>query len=287
MEPIAKLKQNMEFSKNLTDIIEVLKMIASSEFRELSSRAPKDTLVTKELSNALRMLGTEVKDTVFSKRSPDLPKCVVMICSDEGFLGEVNNVVVNTGIRMGGNTGTFVVLGEKGGKMLNDLSIKNTKFSSINDRIDYKTAVELSDHLFDLFFENKVGSVEIVYMKFISFVKHQVSSMVFLPYDLKIETSDTEEKDQEGKKEKSLIVEPDRATVLESIVKLWLREEIYNIFWSAKLSEWSSRVMHLEASSRELEDQNKALRFRYFKSVHTLNDKNIREVFAALSVKKI
>ena len=283
MEPIPKLKQNMLFSKNLADIIEVLKMIASSEFRELSSRAPKEDQVTKELSAALRMLGSETKDTIFSKPNTELPKGVVMICSDEGFLGKVNSLVVTAGTKLGGPGGAFVVLGDKGAKMLNDLNVKHTKFSSIQNDINYKTAVELSDYLFGLFFEKKVGSVEIVFMKFISFIKHQVMSTKFLPYDFGSDVLNTEEELEEGsRKEADLIIEPDRRSVLESIVKLWLREEIYNIFWSAKLSEWSSRVMHLEASSRELEDQNKALRFRYFKAVHALNDKNIREVFAAL-----
>ena len=284
MEPIPKLKQNMLFSKNLADIIEVLKMIAASEFRELSSRAPKENQVTEELSAALRMLGGEADDTIFSKRNPNLPQGVVMVCSDEGFLGEVNSMVVTTGIKIGGEGGAFVVLGDKGAKMLNDLNIEHTKFSSIADNIDYKTAIDLSDHLFNLFFEEKVGSVTIVYMKFISFVRRQVTSKVFLPYS--VEDSLSKEKDQAKDlpliKEKNMIIGPSRRVVLEGIVKLWLREEINNIFWSAKLSEWSSRVMHLEASSRELEDQNKALRFRYFKAVHALNDKNIREVFAAL-----
>jgi len=287
VEPISQLKQNMEFSQNLTDIIDVLKIIASSEFRALSSRAPKDNLVTGELSACLDMLGSAAQDTALSKRDPGLPKCVVMICSDEGFLGEVNSLVITTGIRIGGQDGIFVVLGDRGGKMLNDLSVPHTKFSSIDNRIDYKTAVALSDHLFGLFFEKKAGSVEIVFMKFISFVKHQVLSKVFLPYDIdaKVQAAGGT---PEGTplREREFIIEPDKKVVLESIVKLWLREEIYNIFWSAKLSEWSSRVMHLEASSRQLEDRNKALKFRYFKSVHALNDKNIREVFAALSVAK-
>lgn len=283
MEPISKLKQNMLFSENLADIIDVLKMIASSEFRDLSSRAPKENQVTKELSAAIRLLGGETDDTIFSKRNTQLPPGVVMVCSDEGFLGEVNNLVVATGTKIGGDNGAFVVLGDKGAKLLSDLNIKHTKFASIKDDIDYKTAIELSDYLFDLFFSKKVGSVTIVFMKFMSFVRHQVSSTVFLPYS--IENSLSREKAETNylpPKERNMIIAPSRRVVLEGIVKLWLREEINNIFWSAKLSEWSSRVMHLEASSRELEDQNKALRFRYFKAVHALNDKNIREVFAAL-----
>jgi len=277
----------MEFSQNLSDIIEVLKMIASSEFRELSSRMPKDNLVTRELSACLDMLGSAAQDTVFSKRDPGLPKCVVMICSDEGFLGEVNSLVITTGLRIGGQNGIFVVLGDKGSKMLNDLNLPHTKFSSIDNRIDYKTAIALSDHLFGLFFEKKAGSVEIVFMKFISFVKHQVQSKVFLPYDIGSKAQAAGGTPEETPlQERKFVIEPDKNVVMDSMVKLWLREEIYNIFWSAKLSEWSSRVMHLEASSRQLEDRNKALKFRYFKSVHALNDKNIREVFAALSAVK-
>ena len=281
-----KIKQNMLFSKNLTDMIEALKIIASSEFKELSSRVPKKNIAAKELSTALGMLVGQIKDTAFLKHNLGLPKCIVMICSDEGFLGGVNNQIVATGTKLGEPGSVFVVLGNKGANMLSDMGIKYTKFFSIQDDVDYKTAIELSDHLFGLFFEKKVSSVDVVFMKFISFMKHEVFNKTFLPYNIESEVLEWKEKPEDiFGQENNLIVEPDPESVLEGIVKLWLREEIYNIFWSAKLSEWSARVMHLEASFRELEDQNKALRFRYFKAVHALNDKNIREIFAALSIK--
>lgn len=283
MEPIAKLKQNMLFSNNLATIIDALKMIASFEFRKLSSRAPNENFVIEELSAALRMFSDESKNAISSRHNERLPKCVVMICSDAGFLGEVNSVVVAAGTEAGGADGVFVVLGDKGAKMLNDLNMKYTKFSGVENRVDYKAAVKLSDYLFGQFFKKKIGSVEIVFMKFISFIKHQVQSITFLPYDSSSRALDIPDKPGEGpKKKERSIIEPSKPAVLEYIIRLWLREQVYNIFWSAKLSEWSARVMHLEASSRGLEEQNKALKFRYFKTIHALNDKNIREVFAAL-----
>jgi len=49
----------------------------------------------------------------------------------------------------------------------------------------------------------------------------------------------------------------------------------------AKLSEWATRVIHLEGSSYEIKQMNKKLRSQYFRILHEISDKNIREIFVA------
>ena len=78
-----------------------------------------------------------------------------------------------------------------------------------------------------------------------------------------------------------VIIEPSLKRILEYLVKVWIGQLIYLIFWESKLSEWAARVMHLEESSNEINDHSKELKLKYFRLLHQISDKNIREIFAS------
>ena len=63
-----------------------------------------------------------------------------------------------------------------------------------------------------------------------------------------------------------------------------MENAIYAILWSSKLSESTISVAHLEQSLEELKKINTHLKFNYFKAIHSLNDRNIREIFAARAI---
>jgi len=82
-------------------------------------------------------------------------------------------------------------------------------------------------------------------------------------------------------KGKEILIEPNIKSVLEGWIKLWLDFRFYYIFWSSKLAEYAARITHLEGSTQELTRINQHLHLEYFKYLHGLSDKSIRELFAA------
>jgi len=49
----------------------------------------------------------------------------------------------------------------------------------------------------------------------------------------------------------------------------------------AKLAELAARFMHLEESSHRLEEVDKKLKLKYFRTRHELTDMSMREIFSA------
>ena len=74
------------------------------------------------------------------------------------------------------------------------------------------------------------------------------------------------------------MVEPSFGSVIEILVELWMGVKLLEIFWSSKQSECAARIMHLEGSTQELTQLNRKLTFEYFRQVHSLSDKTIREI---------
>jgi F0F1-type ATP synthase gamma subunit len=78
-----------------------------------------------------------------------------------------------------------------------------------------------------------------------------------------------------------LLVEPSVTRVLNSLIELWAGFKLLEIFWLSKQSEFAARIMHLEGSTQEISHLRQRLSFEYFKQVHALKDKVIREISAS------
>lgn len=280
MIPIAQIKKDLSYSKDLADVIEVLKLIASSEFGSLSARMPKEDILRSEIIGSFRLLRDISKDNEYFIERRGAPRCYMMVCSDEGFLGEVNTHVVNAALNRGlRENARFIVLGERGARLLSDSGVEAISFPSVKNDIEMEDVTELADLIMRMYKKGEIGALHCIFMRFLSFTSHRIDTVKLLPCDEVVDFM--ENKDIAMVQN---LIEPDPKYVLEYLVKLWLKNNIYNIFWSSKLSEWSVRVMHLEHSADELKEINKDLKFKYFKSVHAQNDKVIREIFATRAI---
>jgi len=277
MIPIAQIKKELRYSLDLADIIDVLKLIASSEFSNLASRKERRDIIKEEIISCFYLLKPISKKSPFLHEREHLPKAYLLICSDEGFLGEVNNAIVDIALRRGAKKkAKFIVLGERGQRLLRESGVEFVSFPGIENDIPYGHIIDISNYIMELYRRGTIGSLYAIYMKFLSFNSHSADVIKLLPCDELV--------DYIGEGDRDIfdtLLEPNEQHVMEYLIKLWLENSMYNIFWSSKLSEWSIRVLHLERGSDELKEINKDLRLQYFKSLHGLNDKIIREITAA------
>ncbi len=206
-----------------------------------------------------------------------MPSLIIAVTSDEGFLGELNTVLVNSAADLINNTDDeLVVLGERGAKYFEDMGLKFTIFPGITEEARFGEAEKIRDYVLSGY-RKKYGRVFVVYPRFISFVSQKVEKTCILPVEFQdglstqISTNLLEE----------ILIEPNKKTVLETLVKLWSGIKLIEIFWTAKLSEYGARIMHLEGSTQELIHQKKRLSFEYVRFLHGLKDKSIREISAS------
>ena len=122
-----------------------------------------------------------------------------------------------------------------------------------------------------------------VYPKFISFVHREVTVEQLLPYGQRLDMGSDESalSSRPSTEHLDILIEPSQERLVDYLIRVWMAQRIYDIFWESKLSEWASRVIHLEESSQAASEINKKLQFSYFSSLHQISDKNIREIVAS------
>jgi F-type H+-transporting ATPase subunit gamma len=272
MIPAVKLKQNLRFNQDLDELVEVMKLAATLQFNQFRSR-PEPSLKTPPLLEAVfGQITQEQKDHPLLRPKNDLPIALVLVSSDEGFLGELNSLLAGRVLEARRSQDIIMACGRQGADYLRELSVNFSPFMAATDKLDFKEIEPLRDHIFGLYAKGEVGGVRVVYARFVNLSLQQIESEQLLPLAIPVYQPD---------QAKEILIEPDSRAVILGWIKLWLGFKLYQIFWSAKLAELSARIMHLESSSQELTRISQHLKLEYFKHLHNLSDKTIREISAS------
>jgi ATP synthase F1 gamma subunit len=274
MRPLAELKQDFEVTRGIGDIIDVLKTTALIQFHTFQLREKPNEDFVKEIETSLQLLAQKDIHHPFLYDREILPSAIVTITSDEGFLGELNTLLVNASLdQLKSKDDEIIILGERGARYLEDVNQSFTNFPGISDEVKYKEVEILKGYLLKGY-RKKFGRIYVIYPEFISLGVQKVTVWQPLPYAI-LRAQATAPTTEE------ILIEPSLKRVLEGLIELWLGFKLLDIFRSSKQSEFAARIMHLEGSTQELSHLKQKLSFEYFRQVHALRDKVIREISAS------
>ncbi len=275
---IAQLKQNLDFNRDLGELIEIMRLASTSQFNQFRSYRPAWPEFTASLEKALALIPPAQRGSDFFALRPGKPSAIILLTSDEGFLGELNSALINRLFGEKKEGDRIIVLGQQGINYLKELNLDFQEFSAFSDKPELKQIEDVRDYSLGLYLKGEVSRIAVVYASFQSLTAQHAESETLLPF----QAGKAPAKNIKGE----LLIEPGSKEVIEGLVRLWLYAKLYQIFWSGKLSEFGARIMHLESSSQELTRTNQGLRLEYFKYLHGLSDKTIREIYASRLMKK-
>ena len=273
MIPVGKLKSNLEFNKDLGGLIEVMKLAATLQFNQFRLKGEPSEHFIYLLDDLLGVLSSSGAHSDLLTAKDELPALFLLVSSDEGFLGELNFLLVNKLLSSRRALDNIICAGEQGANYLRDIQVNFSFFDSPGEKVDSSRISAVRDYILNQYLKRTVGRVYVVYPRFINITAQQVEIEALLPLP-KVQGRPV-------KPVKHLLIEPDINSVIEGWIKAWLDFRLYYIFWSSKLAEFAARIMHLEGSVQELGKINNHLRMEYFKYLHGLSDKSIRELSAA------
>lgn len=314
---VINVKKELRTTTDLMDLVDVLKRVAAQQFQMLDDKRKQSGWTRVEVSSegekpvsqqalqewewakamaSAKIKGPQVSLTAVLEdflslipsqqcRHPFMleaspPLGIVIMATDEGFLGGLNALVIQKALAARGDQqAELMVIGERGGMVLRDYDEPFTSFPGVGENINSRDVEKLRDYIVEQYLLRKFSTVLVFYPRCVSFTRQEIDSVQLLPCKRPspgvASLNPTE-----------VILEPSAYSIIDYLIRLWLGRKLHEVFWQSRLSELAARATHLEGSLQGLKDQKKKLTLKLFRAKHEVTDTSIRESFAGMIGKK-
>jgi len=284
---LSEVRKELQFNTELLILVDTLKNIAGAQY-QLMEREKKKRFdrFMQSFSGFFRVVHlTDVEDPLVRPAGDVLG--IVLVTSDAGFMGGLNGSVIETAlarqIDLPPDKVRFIVVGEKGANAFRDVGRPYHFFPGVTNETRYERAVDVREYIVREVLERRIGRVIVVYPKPLSFTRQVLEVTNLLPAADLFEPTESHETTEEpgvlgGRR---VIVESSFSDMMHYLVSVWVTSKLFEIFEDSKLSEFAARAMHLEGSVQKLQQDNKKLKYRFFRAAHEQVDKGMRESFSS------
>lgn len=132
MKTMSSLKYELDFSCSLGDIIEVLKVATIVELTSFQLKDKPNENYIAELTESLNLLLPLEFDHPYLLERTNLPSLILIITSDEGFLGELNILLVNAGLDLRkSDADEIACVGVRGANYLEEVGLSFELFPAL------------------------------------------------------------------------------------------------------------------------------------------------------------
>jgi len=285
-----EIRKELKFNTELVQLIETLKNIAAAQYHVLEKEKERFDDFMNAFSEFFRAVNLVEVQNPLVRVTTDVMG-IVVVTSDAGFMGGLNQGVMRAGLAAQGDRPDdqveWVVVGEKGASAFSDQDRKFKFFKGINQETIYEQSVEVKDYIVSEVLANRMGKVVLAYPKSLSFSSQTIEVINILPCAELFDASADSEVSHRFKgdgilaRASKIIVESSFSDMVEYLASVWVTSRLYEVFEDSKLAEFSARALHLEGSFQKLEKEHKKIKHLCFKAVHEKIDKGMRESFSA------
>jgi F-type H+-transporting ATPase subunit gamma len=253
MAAIIDIRRRIKGIKNTQKITQAMKMVAAAKLR----RAQADILSTRpyaeEMLEMLRSLVRRVKeeDHPLLRKSKDENIELVIITGDKGLCGSFNTSIIKKSedfLEHRGDKNLYLnLVGKKGRDFFKKRKflIRN-EFIDIFRKLNYNDAKRIADQMMDEFIKRELDAVYLVYNEFKSVLQQRVVVERLLPI------SDLD--DGSELPEVEYIFEPDEKTILETLLPLHIRMQVWRALLESNAAEQAARMNAMENATENSQE---------------------------------
>lgn len=267
----AAIKSRIKSINATKKITGAMKLIATVKLQKERNRMLKNREYAEVLKNTIDsiMSGNIDADNEYLKLKDNPCKLFVVFCSDLGLCGGYNINISKLADKLVSKDDYVYVVG------YNQYKNFKSKFNVINDEdvssdsMAFDDIKKVAQKALDMYLENKIGSVEILYTKFINNVSFEASSIRVLPSEL--DTNETKET-------KEVLLEPDANDILNNLIPMLVENTMYAKFLESKTSEQGSRRFAMENATDNAQELTDELLLAYNQARQAAITQEITEI---------
>ena len=255
MPNLKAIRKRIATVKNTRKITRAMKLVAAARLRraqENITRMRPYALETMNMISSLAARATEEQHALLARREPQRVMLVVLT-SDRGLAGAFNSGISRAAYRNyvemtgQGKEVVVVTIGRKGNDFFRRRSVKiGNNLTQIYDGLNYAKASEIGDTIITEYISEKLDAVYLCYNEF----KSAISQKIVIERILPVEPQEIPENETPV----DYIYEPDQATLLSTLLPLYVKVEIYRALLESVASEHGARMTAMDNATNNAID---------------------------------
>lgn len=220
------------------------------------------------------MHSSEVKNKYLTITEDTNPLTFVF-CSDLGLCGGYNINMANYLEKELEKNGEIILIGSKLHAQLLRESYPIQKEPIHIDEVDYDMLADMMDRQLVRYINHEITSIRIIYTKFFNTMVYEPTKIRVIP--IRNNASDSAV---------DIIYEPSPEEILDDLIPMYVKSELYNAYLDSTTSEQSSRRMAMESANDNAEKMIEELTLEYNQARQTAITQEITEIISAADALK-
>jgi F-type H+-transporting ATPase subunit gamma len=298
MPTLLDFRRRIRSVKNSQQITRAMKFVAAARLRRAQEAAMAARPYARELARLLRSIMARIQEPEHPllEHRPEKNVLAIVLSGERGLAGAFNtNILRKANEFFRANTGKNVVLipvGKKGRDALKKAGFTFAgEYVNVLARVEFKTAREIASLATDLYANQKVDAVYIVFSEFKTVMTPNLVVEKLLPIEAVhedehkagVKAEGHESKDASKETQVDYIYEQPAERLLSKLLPRYVETQVLRAMLESSASEYAARMTAMESATKNAGDVIEALTLHMNKVRQAAITKEIIEIVSGAS----
>ena len=281
MAQLKDIKTRLQSVKSTQKITTAMMMVSSAKLQKSQKTLLNLSPYENKLSEILNLLLSQEDNfvTPFTQRREVKRVAILAFASNTGLAGRFNNNIIT---KLKSVIGSYSPLGEENiliypiglklSKAVDKMGLKavDADLSHIIAKPAYNDIKALAEQLIEMFLQNKIDKIELIYHHYKSKGTQIITRDQFLPLKLINVASNNNEDNYDNNNvynntDNDYIIEPDRVTIIKELLPKVLKVKLFTTFIDSATSEHAARMTAMQIANDNADNLIDELKREYNK----------------------
>lgn len=287
MPSTKEIRTRIKSVKNTRQITKAMELVAASKMKKAQQNAsagqPYAALLAEVLANVAGRID-DFEHPYLDKREVK-KRGILVVTTDRGLCGPLNSNLFREVLKIKDDA-KFVTIGRKGVQFVSRNKLDLLADFSVPDNAPYLQIKQIVEFMIEKYEAGEIDTIEILYPRFVNTLIQEASFAKLLPItNLDDMINGLRGKDaepwHESYDDRKFKFEPDPATILGSLLPLFVNREAHQAVLSARASEHSARMVAMKTAKDNASSLLDSLTLQYNKARQAAITQEILEIAAA------
>lgn len=282
---LVEIKKKIGSVQNTSKITKAMELVAASRMKQFQRKAMGARAYAWGLLGALMRNRSGIEGLEWGKKRPGLPVLFVIVASDKGLCGSLNQQLLRTLWRsprwnaLAPEERLLITIGRKSSEAAAYAGVSPVgQFEGIKEQLDPLTALEVIDQIVGYWDRRECGEIQIVSPHYVNPFVFYPTVKQYLPFDQEMVASHLGWRDPAGMAAGALspdsdvesptptFSEPSREAVVDALARQLIQSLFVQAFYELKACEYSSRMVAMKNATESAGEMVRSLTLSYNKA---------------------